>query len=99
VDRLPRRDPRDTSFEPLRPLAAALADAGVATWNLEYRRAGNPGGGYPGSFQDLGAGTDFLRTIACANSLHLDRVALVGHSAGGPLDPLGDANVHNPVKF
>jgi acetyl esterase/lipase len=45
VDRLPRRDPRDTTFEPLRPLAAALADAGVATWNLEYRRAGNPGGG------------------------------------------------------
>jgi acetyl esterase/lipase len=85
VDRLPRRDPRDTTFEPLRPLAAALADAGVATWNLEYRRAGNPGGGYPGSFQDLGTGTDFLRTIARAHSLDLDRVVLVGHSAGGPL--------------
>ena len=28
VDRLPRRDPRDTTFEPLRPLAAALAEAG-----------------------------------------------------------------------
>ncbi len=85
VDRLPRRDPRDTTFEPLRPLAAALADAGVATWNLEYRRAGNPGGGYPGSFQDLATGTDFLRTIARAHSLDLDRVVLVGHSAGGPL--------------
>ncbi len=85
VDRLPRRDPRDTTFEPLRPLAAALADAGVATWNLEYRRAGNPGGGYPGSFQDLGAGVDFLRSIARGNSLDLDRVVLVGHSSGGPL--------------
>jgi acetyl esterase/lipase len=85
VDRLPGRDPRDTTFEPLRPLAAALADAGVATWNLEYRRAGNPGGGYPGSFQDLGAGMDFLRSISRANSLDLDRVVLVGHSAGGPL--------------
>lgn len=51
VDQLPRRDPRDTAFEPLRPLAAALADAGVATWNLEYRREGNPGGGWrPGAF-------------------------------------------------
>ena len=85
VDRLPGRDPRDTTFEPLRPLAAALAQAGVATWNLEYRRAGNPGGGYPGSFQDLSAGTDFLRIVARANSLDLDRVVLVGHSAGGPL--------------
>ena len=78
-------DPRDTTLEPLRPLAVALADAGVATWNLEYRRAGNPGGGYPGSFQDLGAGTDFLRTLARDNSLQLERVVLVGHSAGGPL--------------
>jgi acetyl esterase/lipase len=85
VDRLPRRDPRDTSFEPLRPLAAALADAGVATWNLEYRRAGNPGGGWPGSFFDLAAGTDFLRTIAQANQLDLHRVVVVGHSSGGML--------------
>jgi acetyl esterase/lipase len=85
VDRLPRRDPRDTTFEPLRPLAAALANAGIATWNLEYRRAGNPGGGYPGSFQDLAAGTDFLRTIARANRLDLHRVVMVGHSSGGPL--------------
>jgi acetyl esterase/lipase len=83
LDRLPKRDPRDTTFEPLRPLAAALADAGVATWNLEYRRAGNPGGGWPGSYLDLAAGTDFLRTIARANRLDLKRVVLVGHSAGG----------------
>jgi acetyl esterase/lipase len=51
VDRLPKRDPRDTTFEPLRPLGAALAEAGVATWNLEFRRAGNPGGGYPAAFR------------------------------------------------
>jgi acetyl esterase/lipase len=85
VDRLPRRDPRDTALDPLRPLAAALTDAGAATWNLEYRRAGNPGGGWPGSFQDLAAGTDYLKTIAHANGLDLDRVVLVGHSAGGTL--------------
>jgi acetyl esterase/lipase len=85
VDQLPRRDPRDTSFEPLRPLAAALADAGIATWNVEYRRAGNPGGGYPGSFQDLGAAADFLRTVARANQLDLHRVVAVGHSSGGML--------------
>lgn len=85
VDQLPRRDPRDTAFEPLRPLAAALADVGVATWNLEYRRAGNPGGGWPGSFLDLAEGTDFLRKIARSNQLDLRRVVLVGHSSGGML--------------
>lgn len=83
VDRLPGRDPRDTTFEPLRPLAAALTEAGVATWNLEYRRAGNPGGGWPGTFLDLAAGVDFLRTIARENYLDLQRVVVVGHSSGG----------------
>ena len=85
VDQLPRRDPRDTAFEPLRPLAAALANVGVAPWNLEYRRAGNPGGGWPGSFLDLAEGTDFLRKIARSNQLDLRRVVLVGHSSGGML--------------
>jgi acetyl esterase/lipase len=85
VDRLPNRDPRDTTFETFRPLAAALTDAGVATWNIEYRRAGNPGGGWPGSFLDLGAGVDFLRTIAKANRLDLDHMVVVGHSSGGQL--------------
>ena len=83
VDRLPGRDPRDTTFEPLRPLAAALSEAGVATWNLEYRRAGNRGGGWPGTFLDLAAGADFLRTIARDNHLDLHRVVVVGHSSGG----------------
>lgn len=85
VDRLPKRDPRDTSYEPLRPMAVALTDAGVATWNLEYRRAGNPGGGWPGSFLDLAAGVDFLRTIAKANQLDLNRAVVLGHSSGGQL--------------
>jgi acetyl esterase/lipase len=85
VDRLPSRDPRDTSFETFRPIAEALAGAGVATWNIEYRRAGDAGGGWPGSFHDLGAGVDFLRTIAKENQLDLSRVAVVGHSSGGQL--------------
>ena len=85
VDRLPGMDPRSTSFEPLRPLAAALTSAGIATWNVEYRRAGTPGGGWPGSFDDLARATDFLRTIAPKCDLDLKRVAAVGHSAGGQL--------------
>ena len=37
-------------------LCAALAAAGIATWNLEYRRVGNHGGGWPGTFEDIRAG-------------------------------------------
>ena len=42
----------------------AIADAGYAVWSLEYRRVGDTGGGWPGTFQDVGAGADYLRTLA-----------------------------------
>src|SRR5262249_26915640 len=67
------------------PLAAGLTDAGIATWNIEYRRVGNAGGGWPGTFQDVSRATDFLRTLARENSLDLTRVIAIGHSAGGHL--------------
>jgi acetyl esterase/lipase len=65
------------------PLEQALADSGYAVWSLEYRRVGNPGGGWPGTFQDIGAGADHLRTIAGERALDLSRVVAAGHSAGG----------------
>jgi acetyl esterase/lipase len=64
---------------------AALAGAGFATWNIEYRRLGNRGGGWPGTFQDVGAAADSLRTLATTYPLDLGRVLAVGHSAGGHL--------------
>lgn len=66
-------------------LSRALRDEGYAVWNIEYRRIGHPGGGYPGAFQDVAAAADFLRTIAQARALDLTRVVTVGHSAGGHL--------------
>jgi acetyl esterase/lipase len=66
-------------------LAAALTAAGVATWSIEYRRIGNPGGGWPGTFADVAAAADHLRALAPAYSLDLGRVVTVGHSAGGHL--------------
>lgn len=67
------------------PLASALTDLGVATWNIEYRQVGNPGGGWPGTFTDIGAGIDHLRALATIYPLDLDRVTVVGHSAGAHL--------------
>jgi acetyl esterase/lipase len=66
-------------------MAAALASAGVATWSLEYRRIGNEGGGWPGTLTDVARGTDHLRGLAGPHGLDLDRVVVVGHSAGGHL--------------
>lgn len=65
--------------------SGALTRDGVATWTLEYRRVGNPGGGWPGTFQDVGAGVDHLRRLAERYPLDLGRVVATGHSAGGHL--------------
>ena len=65
--------------------ADALTAAGVATWSIEYRRVGDVGGGWPGTFQDVADAADFLLDIAPEYELDLDRVAAVGHSAGGHL--------------
>jgi len=66
-------------------VSTALAEAGIATWNIEYRRVGNAGGGWPGSFEDAARAADYLREIAGKYSLDLNRVTAVGHSAGGHL--------------
>ena len=66
-------------------MAADLRSRGFAVWNLEYRRIGHSGGGYPGTFQDIAAGLDHLRAMAADHDLDLRRVAVSGHSAGGHL--------------
>jgi acetyl esterase/lipase len=66
-------------------MCVAFARAGIATWNLEYRRIGNPGGGWPETFLDVALGADHLRTLAKKYPLDLKRVISVGHSAGGHL--------------
>lgn len=67
------------------PLEQALAGAGYAVWSLEYRRVGDEGGGWPGTFLDVGRGADHLRILSGRFPLDLERVIAVGHSAGGHL--------------
>jgi len=62
-----------------------LTKAGIATWNLEYRRIDNPGGGWPGTFNDIGQGVDHLRVLDEEYNLDLSRVVFIGHSSGGHL--------------
>lgn len=65
--------------------AADLRASGKAVWNIEYRRIGHAGGGYPGTFQDVARGLDHLKALAGPHRLDLDRVVVSGHSAGGHL--------------
>lgn len=66
-------------------LAGDLAKRGYAAWNIEYRRVGDPGGGWPGTFLDVALATDYLRKLAPSFRLDLQRVVPIGHSAGGHL--------------
>ncbi len=66
-------------------LCVDLAAHGIATWNVEYRRLGDPGGGWSGTFDDVLRAVDHVEELARASPLDLDRVALLGHSAGGQL--------------
>lgn len=68
----------------IRPLATALANNGYAVWALEYRRIGQEGGGWPGTFLDIADGMDALKNL---NHEQVDKscVIFLGHSAGGQL--------------
>ena len=71
------------------PLASALANRGFNVWVPEYRRVGDVGGGWPGTYQDVAAAINHVA----------DQVpeppTVVGHSAGGHLALLAatDPNV------
>jgi len=68
----------------MRPLCLDLVRRGFAAWNVEYRRLGKDGGGWPMTFDDVAAAIDHLEQLEDRN-LDLQRVTLVGHSAGGQL--------------
>ena len=62
-----------------------LRRRGIAVWNIDYRGVDRPGGGYPGTFLDVAAAADALRSHAPEYHLDTKRVVAVGHSAGGHL--------------
>lgn len=66
-------------------LCVDLAGHGIATWNVEYRCIGDVGGGWPTTGADVLAAIGHVRELARSHPLDLDRVVVLGHSAGGQL--------------
>jgi acetyl esterase/lipase len=70
------------------PLAIALAAEGFAVCAPEYRRTGQAGGGWPGTFDDVATAVDAIPALAAEAAdgrVDPDRPLLAGHSAGGHL--------------
>lgn len=66
-------------------LAEDLVSLGYAVWNIDYRRVGDDGGGWPGTLEDVAAAVDLLDDLAADHGLDLDRHVALGHSAGSQL--------------
>jgi acetyl esterase/lipase len=66
-------------------LCAAITAEGIATANLEYRRVGNDGGAWPGTFEDIRSAYQFLVQNAQKHNFNAQKVVVLGHSAGGQL--------------
>lgn len=66
------------------PMATALSQAGHPVCALEYRRTGDVGGGWPGSFNDITLALSQLQLLSKVG-VDTSRPVLMGHSAGGHL--------------
>jgi acetyl esterase/lipase len=64
-------------------MAVDLAARGFVAWNLEYRRPDDHG--WAATVEDVAAGFAALAAADLDVELDLDRVVLLGHSAGGQL--------------
>jgi acetyl esterase/lipase len=83
----------------LRPFCTSLAARGFAVASLEYRKLGEPGGGWPGTLEDVRLGCASLAAGARASGLTFSGALLVGHSAGGHLALWAAARAPSPAAF
>lgn len=59
-------------------LSSALTTAGIATWTVEYRRVGDFGGGWPGTFEDVQSA--FVnKALRLGNDVELIVLPAIGH--------------------
>jgi acetyl esterase/lipase len=66
-------------------LCEALRIAGWTSINVEFRRVGNPGGAWPGTFSDLRSAMQMIFSAAKKWDFAPENLVVMGHSAGGQL--------------
>ncbi len=76
-------------------VARDLVRRGWWVWNVDYRGVG-AGGGWPATFEDVAAALDLLPRIGPELGVPMDRLVVVGHSAGGTLALWGAARGRLP---
>jgi len=85
-------------------VAADLAARGFLVWNVDYRPSSDP---WPATLTDVAAAYDHLGAGRFTDRVDLDRIATVGHSAGGHLAlwlasrtnlPEGAPGIDNPFN-
>ncbi len=74
-----------TTVEQTAPIAEYLAGRGMVVWNAEFRRLGEEGGGWPGTFVDIGRSIDWIAGLTGRVAIDLRLTTLVGFSSGGHL--------------
>lgn len=67
------------------PLVTDLTERGYITWNIEYRRTGEQGGGGLGTMNDALDAFNYLEKIKKKFKLEISKVILIGHSAGAQI--------------
>lgn len=73
------------------PLSTGLTQHGYDVWSLEYRRTGDKGGGWPGTFNDIKLGV--LAATQYTGHENLNNTVVLGHSAGGHLALLAGSEI------
>jgi len=66
-------------------LASTLSDSGLVAVNIEYRRVGDTGGGWPGTFDDIRLAYSYLKVNSETLRIDTTQIYVTGHSAGGHL--------------
>ena len=77
-------------------LAASLADAGYTVCTPEYRRIGQPGGGWPGTFDDVATAVDLLPGLSAAAGEALPGAVAAAAGPAGVEPALPGAGLPDP---
>ncbi len=77
--------------------STALSQQGYDVWSLEYRRSGDVGGGWPGTFNDIMAGIQYYKNLPL-DAVEDRGILMIGHSAGGHLALLAASQLNGKAS-